>query len=112
MPGGQYPAGEARRGPRRVKGEVTGLKTVKFRGRADESVVADMRLASGREVMVNLGSRTALTSLNIQQGGEVSLIGRPGSVNDIPALIATTVYADGKRVDVSARGDRERMTRK
>ena len=96
-------------GLRRVKGEVIGLKTTKFRGRADESVVAEMRLASGREVTVNLGSQTALTPLNIQQGGQVSLIGRPGSVNDRPALIATSVYADGKSVDVSARGDRERM---
>ena len=96
-------------GLRRVKGEVTGLKTVKFRGRADESVVANMRLVSGREVMVNLGSKTALAPLNIQQGSQASLIGRPGSVNDEPALIATMVYAGGKSVDVSARGDRERM---
>ena len=96
-------------GLRRVKGEITGLKTTRFRGRTDESVIADMRLVSGREVKVNLGSQAALAPLNLEQGKSVSLIGRPGSINDEPALIATTVYADDKTADVSARGDRERM---
>ena len=96
-------------GLRRVKGEVTDLKTVQFRGRDGKSVVADMRLVSGREVKVNLGSETALAPLNLKQGGQASLLARPGSINDEPALIATMVYADGQAVDVSAKGDRERM---
>ena len=95
-------------GLRRVKGEITGLRNVKFRGHDDESVIADMRLVSGREVTANLGSKMKLTPLNLKQGGEVSLIARPGAINDEPALIASRVYADGQAVYVDARGDRER----
>ena len=91
-----------------MKGEITGLRNVKFRGHDDESVIAEMRLVSGREVTANLGSKMKLTPLNLKQGGEVSLIARPGAINDEPALIASRVYADGEAVYVDARGDRER----
>ncbi|QDT14456.1 hypothetical protein [Alienimonas californiensis] len=95
-------------GLRRVKGEITGLKNVRFRGFGDQSVIADMRLVSGREVTVNLGEKTKLAPLTLEQGDEISLIARPGSLNDEPALIATLVYADGQTADVDARGERER----
>ena len=95
-------------GLRRVKGEITGLKNVRFRGQNDQSVIADMRLVSGREVKVNLGSKTALAPLSLEQGDEASLIARPGKINGEPALIATRVYADGQTADVDARGDHER----
>ncbi|MFH5803179.1 hypothetical protein [Alienimonas sp. DA493] len=95
-------------GLRRVKGEVTGLKTRQFRGQTGESVVAEMRLVSGREVTANLGPQRALASLNIEQGDEVSLIARPGSINDEPALIASRVYSDGQSVYTDARGQKER----
>ena len=96
-------------GLRRVKGEVTDLKTVQFRGREGKSVIADMKLVSGREVTANLGSEEALKPLDLKKGATASLIARPGSINDRPALVATRVYAGGETVDVSARGDRERM---
>ena len=88
-------------GLRRVKGEVVGLSNKTFRGQTEASVIGDLRLVSGREVKVVMGAESKLKPLNVKQGDEISLLARPGSINDEPALIATVVYADGKSADVS-----------
>jgi PDZ domain-containing secreted protein len=64
-------------------------------------VVAKIRDEDGKTSTVNLGSKSKIDQLNLSQGDEVQIVGRPTKINGKPAMVADEVMADGKKVDVS-----------
>jgi hypothetical protein len=91
----------SRRQAKRLSGELVSMRTTKFRGHDGQFVVARIRDENGKTSTVNLGSKSKIDQLNLSQGDEVQLVGRPTRINDKPALVADKVMADGKSVDVS-----------
>lgn len=86
---------------KRVKGEVLSKRTAKFRNQDEQHVVAKVRLISGTQETVNLGPKSKVDQLDLQEGDDVALLVRPGRVNGQPAMIAEQVSANDQTVEVA-----------
>ncbi|MEZ6091120.1 MAG: PDZ domain-containing protein [Pirellulaceae bacterium] len=101
------------RGAKRVRGELLDWRTTKFRGHDGEFVVAKVKCNSGKQAVVNLGSKSKIDQLNLEKGDELRMIVRPATMNDRKGMVADEVFANGKSVNVSppkmvSRRDRQR----
>lgn len=92
---------EQDRGLKRVQGEITNLKTTRFRRSDQEFQVARVDLKGGRSEQVILGPVQKLNELDLQPGDEVQMLVRRGRYNDQPALIADQIRAAGEVVRVT-----------
>lgn len=94
---------------RRYSGEITSLRTTTFRGREGEYLMARIQLDDGQTKTVNLGSQDALGKLNLSKGDRITLLARPGRINERSALIAELVRKNGRTADVRGSTDRSLM---
>ena len=92
---------QSKRQEKRTRGELVSMRTTRFRGHDGQFVVAKIRDEDGKTSTVNLGSKSKIDQLNLSQGDEVQIVGRPTKINGKPAMVADEVMADGKKVDVS-----------
>jgi len=102
----------AARSLQRVKGQVTGIRTAKFRGREGDQIIADLRLHSGRRETVILGPRSSLSDLEIKRGDELAVLVRPGRLNGNSALVAEQVRAGDRTIEIQRTSTRNRTTSK
>lgn len=76
---------------KRIRGEVIGTRTVTFRSRDDDHVIAEIALRSGNTAEVILGPKSKLGDLELAEGDEVALLVRPARLNGQPAMAAEQV---------------------
>lgn len=97
---------------KRVRGKILSTRTVKFRNRDGEHVVAHLRARSGREATAILGPQSRLSELDLTQGDEVAILARPGSLNGRPALVAEQVRSKDRTVEIDRPGGQKRFQSK
>jgi hypothetical protein len=108
----QYRARESRRpGPRmgqmnerqmfRIEGKLAYTQTVQLRGIKGKELIGRVQTQDGRVAKVALGPQNQLKDLNLQEGDQVTVLGKVGAINDRAMLIAYDVRANGNTIRVN-----------
>ena len=90
----------------RVEGKIRNMKTVKLAGMDGEHVIARVETQEGRTARVHLGTKEALSILNLKEGSQVTVTGSRGLVNDQPMLMAQSVGSGDNTLEVKLPEDR------
>lgn len=94
---------------KRAKGEVTDLRTVRFRNFGQPFVVAEIETPNQKRQVVNLGPKDNLNQLNLSVGDEIRILAREGRVNGESAMIAQQINAEDRTVTVPRPEDTKRF---
>lgn len=86
---------------KRIRGEIVGTRTVNFRSRDDDHVIAEIEMRSGNRAEVILGPKSKLGDLELAEGDEVALLVRPARLNGQPAMAAEQVRVGDTAIAVS-----------
>lgn len=97
---------------KRARGTIESLRTVSFRGFDSPFVIAEVTTMNNRKQLVNLGPEKKLKKLELQEGDELRVLARPGTVNGQPAMIAQEIFANDKHVDVPRPDDSRKFQRR
>lgn len=97
------------RGLKRVRGDIRSTRMAKFRNQDEKHLVAEVELVSGKRETVNLGPKSRVQDLDLQQGDEVSLLVRPGRINGESAMIAEQIQFDDQTVKLPRPNDIKRF---
>lgn len=89
---------------KRVHGEILRARLARFRGYHEPYVVAQVRTRDGQRELVNLGPRSKVRELDVQEGDQIAMLVRPGLIDGRPAMIAEQLHARGRLVDVTQPG--------
>lgn len=87
-----------------IRGTIQELNSVSLVGQGSPHVLARIRTSGGRTEKIDLGPRSQLSRLNLQQGDEVSASAVRGRINDRSMLLATRVESQGQTVTVNRAG--------
>ena len=89
---------------RTLKGEIEGFRHMSLKAKGDsnrEYTVTKVALDSGKKIVINLGEKSRLDSLNLENGDDVKVKGTLGKLNGEPLFIANKVMVDGRTFDVN-----------
>lgn len=84
----------------RVQGEIQNLDTVKLGGGEGTHVVAKIETQQGRTAKVNLGKRDQIDDLDLEEGDNINVIGRSGTIDGRRMLIAQRVQSGDRNVTI------------
>ncbi len=85
----------------RIQGQVRDLTTVQLFGNQDQEVLARVQTQQGRTAKVALGPRQKIQQLRLQEGDQITVLGKPGRINERAMLIAYRVEAGGNSLNVN-----------
>ncbi|GEM_PF-6132652 len=89
-----------RRRPETITGEILQLRKETLAGKEEPCVIARIRTDENRSAKVVLGKQSDLESLDLREGGQITVKGFKGRLNDKSMLLASTISADGSDVKV------------
>ena len=105
--GGDAAAREVQSGQRnqRIRGEISEIQQVRLLGDDEPHLLARVGVQGGEDVHVDLGPRSQLQPLNLDEGDRVTVVGVRAQLNDLPIFVATRVHAKQDSVQI----DRSRL---
>lgn len=94
---------------KRMQAEIRNTRTAKFRGFDEPHIVAEVSLRSGQKEMVNLGPKSKVDQLDLEQGDQIFLMARQGRINGEPAMIAERIRFQDKTIQLPRPQDSEKF---
>jgi len=91
---------------RQVSGTVQELKEIKLAGQEKQHRIARIKTREGRVARVDLGPADNTKDLNLQDGDQITVYGRKGTINNKGMLMAQRIEASGRTVAVNRPFDR------
>lgn len=85
------------RNPVRVDGRITAVRTIQLCGDPNRHVLARIRTDRGN-VVVDMGTVEEMRNLRLRRNQQVSVLGRPGRINERPVVFANRLRAGGQAV--------------
>lgn len=103
-----YPEESALAGPpiRTVSGTIQDLKEISLAGVEQKHRIARVKTKEGRVARVDLGPAENLRRLDLQNGDQITVHGRKGTINEKGMLMAERIEASGRTITVSRPFDR------
>lgn len=110
--GGQGRQQQRGQSPQRLSGEITDLFTLDLAGMREPHLCAKIETESGRIAKVDLGPKSKLEAISLQEGDNVKVVGTRGTINGRQMVMAQQISADGEthRIDRPRDGDLRRLT--
>lgn len=90
----------SRQKARQIQGTIQDMRTINIQNTGQQEVVARVKTQEGRTARVNLGSAQTVQQLGLQQGDQIAVQGRRGTIDDKPFLFAENIQAKGQQVQV------------
>lgn len=82
---------------RQVRGEITRIDRIRYRGLDQQHLEAQVRLDTGRTVIIDLGQQNELAQLNLQEGDSISVLVSPIRIDGEQALLARSIRTEQGR---------------
>jgi len=89
---------------RTLQGEVVAFRHMDLQAKNDQKrtyTVTKIKLDRGQHVVVNLGEKQRLDSLNLEAGDQVKITGIQGKVDGQPLFIANKLYTNERSFEVN-----------
>lgn len=91
----------------RITGQIQDITRKSLMGLEGRQVFAKIQTQQGRTVRTLLGPQQNLQQLDLQEGDQVTVIGRRGTINDRSVLIAQRIQSNGQSVQVQSQALRQ-----
>lgn len=95
--------GSARGSVHRLEGRVTDINQIRLTNSDQQQTIARLKVRDGRTARVFLGDKSQLSSLDLQDGDNITIVGVPGRVNDRWMLVARQITANGESISLNQR---------
>ena len=94
------PAGQTNARIHRIQGTISEMFSARYLGHQEPHVLARLQHQEGWSAVVDLGPKSQLAKLNLDEGDPVTVVGAPGRINDRPVFFATRIHAKQEMVTV------------
>ncbi|MEZ6114303.1 MAG: hypothetical protein R3C99_25320 [Pirellulaceae bacterium] len=93
--------GSARGSVHRLEGQLKDINQIRLTDSDKQQTIARLKVRDGRTARIFLGDKSQLSSLNLQDGDNITIIGVPGRVNDRWMLVARKITANGESISLN-----------
>ena len=85
---------------KRVRGELRGTRTSRFRDRDEPFVIAEFSTAGGRETTVILGPESVFKDVDLSEGASAAMLVRPARLNGRKAMVAEQIRIGDRTISI------------